>query len=268
MINNLEKVRVSSASASNPVVEVSGIKLVGKTVTRTVTAYNTVKAPAFNPNHIDTQNYINLELDNIVLQLGETADRGQLSDNITVIKNLDAIKSYISIARNETSSATKSNMSLIIKDSNFNLTDVSYCIRILNAISGPVDIQFINCDFTSDTPKSISLVTGTSVANITATAINCRFNNITDTGNVLQIKGTAKTTYDPPSLANGVQQSTTVTLAGAKIGDSINVSFSQPLSGTRMWGEVTSANTVTVYHRNDTGAVVDVSSGTLTVKIV
>ena len=35
-----------------------------------------------------------------------------------------------------------------------------------------------------------------------------------------------------------------------------------------MWAEVTSADTVTVYHRNDTGVAVDLPSGTLTVKIV
>ena len=78
----------------------------------------------------------------------------------------------------------------------------------------------------------------------------------------------ASVTYDPPSLATAAQQSTTVTLTGAKLGDNINVSFNQPLQGTRMWGEVTATNTVTVYHRNDTGAAVDLPSGTLTVKIV
>ena len=82
------------------------------------------------------------------------------------------------------------------------------------------------------------------------------------------VSGGASVTYDPPSLANGTQQSTTVSLTGAKLGDNINVSFDKPLSGTRMWGEVTSSNTVTVYHRNDTGAVVDVASGTLKVKLV
>lgn len=80
--------------------------------------------------------------------------------------------------------------------------------------------------------------------------------------------GGASVTYDPPSLADGTQQNTTVVLTGAKLGDNVNVSFDKPLSGTRMWGEVTSANTVTVYHRNDTGADVDVASGTLKVKLV
>lgn len=74
--------------------------------------------------------------------------------------------------------------------------------------------------------------------------------------------------YDPPSLATANQQSTTVTLTGAKLGDNISVSFNQPLQGTRMWGEVTADNQVTVYHRNDKGVAVDVASGTLTVKIV
>ena len=75
-------------------------------------------------------------------------------------------------------------------------------------------------------------------------------------------------TYDPPSLATGSQQLTTVTLTGAKLGDNLNVSFDKPMQGTRMWAEVTAADTVTVYHRNDTGATVDLPSGTLTVKIV
>ena len=75
-------------------------------------------------------------------------------------------------------------------------------------------------------------------------------------------------TYDPPSLATGTQQSTTVILTGARLGDIVNVSFDKTLSGTRMWAEVTSPDIVTVYHRNDTGATVDLPSGTLTVKIV
>lgn len=78
----------------------------------------------------------------------------------------------------------------------------------------------------------------------------------------------ASVTYDPPSLVAGLTQSTTVTLTGAVIGDPVACSFSLALNGTRMWAEVTSANTVTVYHRNDTGATVDVGSGILTVKLI
>jgi hypothetical protein len=74
--------------------------------------------------------------------------------------------------------------------------------------------------------------------------------------------------YDPPSLATGTQQSITVTYNGLRLGDNVNVSFNSPLQGTRLWGEVTAANTVTVYHRNDTGSTVDLPYGILTVKII
>ena len=88
-------------------------------------------------------------------------------------------------------------------------------------------------------------------------------------GNVVMGKAYKVTsTYDPPSLATNAQQSTTVTLTGATVGETVSVSFDKPLQGTRMWAEVTSTNTVTIYHRNDTGVTVDLASGTLTVKIV
>lgn len=78
----------------------------------------------------------------------------------------------------------------------------------------------------------------------------------------------AVVTFDPPSLATATQQSTIVALSDAKLGNNVSVAFNQPLQGTRMWGEVTANNQVTVYHRNDTGITVDVASGTLTVKVV
>lgn len=74
--------------------------------------------------------------------------------------------------------------------------------------------------------------------------------------------------FDPPSLATATQQSLNFNFKGAKIGQLVTVSFDQALQGTRMWGEVTAIDTVTVYHRNDTGAAVDLPSGTLTVKIL
>ena len=75
-------------------------------------------------------------------------------------------------------------------------------------------------------------------------------------------------TYNPPSLPPATQQSTTVALIGAKIGDSVAVSIDKPLLGTRLWAEVTESDVVTVYHRNDTADVVDVPSGNLKVKVI
>lgn len=73
-------------------------------------------------------------------------------------------------------------------------------------------------------------------------------------------------TYDWPDLATASQQSTTVTVSGAALGDSVETpSMTTALNGTRLWGEVTATDTVTVYQRNDTGANVNVASGTLRV---
>jgi hypothetical protein len=75
--------------------------------------------------------------------------------------------------------------------------------------------------------------------------------------------------FDWPSLAAGAVQSTTVTAGsganGAALGDVVQVSMSVALLGTILSGEVTAANTVTVYQRNPTAGAVDVPSGTLTV---
>lgn len=70
-----------------------------------------------------------------------------------------------------------------------------------------------------------------------------------------------------PSLADGAQQSTTVTVIGAKVGDPASAYMSVDLSGTFLWAEVTADDTVTVYHRNTTGAAVDVANGTLTAQV-
>lgn len=72
-------------------------------------------------------------------------------------------------------------------------------------------------------------------------------------------------TWNPASLANSAQQTNDVTLTGAAVGDEVTVSFSLPLQGTRLWGEVTAANTIRVYQRNDSGGAVDLASGTLRV---
>jgi hypothetical protein len=78
---------------------------------------------------------------------------------------------------------------------------------------------------------------------------------------------TGSATYDPPSLAAGAQQSTTVTVTGAALGDFVEVSFSLDLALTTMIGYVSAANTVTVVHRNGTGGAIDLASGTLRARV-
>jgi hypothetical protein len=77
----------------------------------------------------------------------------------------------------------------------------------------------------------------------------------------------ASATWDAPSVAAGAQTSTTVTVTGASIGDFVEVSANGIFSGMRLWGEVSAANTVTVYLSNNTGGAVDPSSRTISVRV-
>lgn len=73
--------------------------------------------------------------------------------------------------------------------------------------------------------------------------------------------GTA--TYDPPSLAAGSTTSTTVTVTGATLGMGVVLSFSLDLQGIELYGNVSAANTVTAWMKNQTGGTLDLASGTL-----
>jgi hypothetical protein len=218
-------------------------------------------------SHIDTYRTTKVGLDNIRYEFYGLD--GQNHYNTVAV--LDEVNfknnAQVVLTKRETAGYATSTTDIVLKNCLIDLTEATRLIFITYAQLGVCTIKFINCTFISDTPKSIAFIQG-QTANIIAITTDCKFINVTNTDSVLQINGTTKSAFDPPSLTNGTQQSTTVTLTGAKLGDNINVSFDKSLSGTRMWGEVTSANTVTVYHRNDTGTVVDVPSGTLTIKMV
>lgn len=73
-------------------------------------------------------------------------------------------------------------------------------------------------------------------------------------------------TYNPPSLADGAGATTTVTCAGAALGDYVLASFSLDLQGITMTAWVSATDTVSVRFQNETGGVLDLGSGTLSVK--
>jgi hypothetical protein len=73
-------------------------------------------------------------------------------------------------------------------------------------------------------------------------------------------------TYDPPSLADGAGVTTTVSVPGANLGDFAFASFSQSLQGVTVTAFVSSANTVSVRFQNETGAAIDLTSGTIFAK--
>lgn len=74
-------------------------------------------------------------------------------------------------------------------------------------------------------------------------------------------------TYDPPSLADGAGDTTTVTVTGAALGDFALASFSLDLQGISVTAYVSSANTVSVRFQNESGGILDLGSGTLKARV-
>lgn len=76
-------------------------------------------------------------------------------------------------------------------------------------------------------------------------------------------------TFDPGSILSGAQAITTVTVPNATLGDvCLTPAFSLDTQGVVLTGQVTAPNTVTVTFRNDSGAPVDLGSGTLTAAVL
>lgn len=73
-------------------------------------------------------------------------------------------------------------------------------------------------------------------------------------------------TYDPANLADGAGATTTVTCAGAALGDYASATFSLDLQGITLTAWVSAANTVSVRLQNESGGPIDLASGTLKVR--
>lgn len=78
----------------------------------------------------------------------------------------------------------------------------------------------------------------------------------------------ASTTWDPGSIANGASESKEITVTGAALGDFVLRSFSLDVSDLTLTADVTAANTVTAVLANNSGAAVNLGSGTLRVLVL
>lgn len=79
---------------------------------------------------------------------------------------------------------------------------------------------------------------------------------------------TLSITYDPPSIAAGAVEITTLTFPATPAGTPVAVAFSRPNDNIDISAIVSAANTVTVKFKNTGSSAVDLASGTLTVKKV
>lgn len=78
---------------------------------------------------------------------------------------------------------------------------------------------------------------------------------------------TGSATWNPPSVLAASSASTTVSVAGAAVGNFVQVSFSQDLQGMTLDGYVSAADTVTVVLSNLTALPIDLASGTVRVRV-
>lgn len=78
----------------------------------------------------------------------------------------------------------------------------------------------------------------------------------------------ATATWNPGSILDGNEEATEVTVTGAELGDFVLSSFSVDVADLVLDAQVTAAGTVTAVLANNTGATVDLASGTLRVRVI
>lgn len=79
---------------------------------------------------------------------------------------------------------------------------------------------------------------------------------------------TAEATWNPGNILDGNEEAVDVTVTGARLGDFAFASFSVDVADLVLDANVTAADTVTCVLANNTGAGVDLASGTVRVKVV
>lgn len=79
---------------------------------------------------------------------------------------------------------------------------------------------------------------------------------------------TGSATWDPASIADGDMESKDVTVTGAALGDFVVASMSVDVLDLGVSAQVTAADTVTVTLLNNTGAGVNLGSGTVRVRVL
>lgn len=163
------------------------------------------------------------------------------------------------------------------------------CRALSSAVTNNVEVEGAGAKFRGGYLRCVNLQVGSTFTDldgvelsdhpslgIKAATTNFTRKNCVKSDNVGVITGRftdvlgglfAALTYDPPSLADGAGVSVSVTVAGAVLGDYAVAAFTTATAGITITANVTSADTVTVRFQNETGGAIDLSSGSLRVKV-
>lgn len=126
-----------------------------------------------------------------------------------------------------------------------------------------LNMKNVSLTDTNGAPALVSITNPSSVVGGQITNCNLKFS--TGSRPAACVPYHAALTATPGAISSGSQTSSTVTVTGAAVNDKVDVAASIALSGCRVWGEVTSANTVTVYWSNNTGSSVTLGAQTVDV---
>lgn len=136
-------------------------------------------------NHVDNRRIENCVLNGGSLVIGSGDSYASICTSNLVISGGE-FKNGFYLANSRRETVTVSNDTLLIKNVLIDLTNSTYLLRNLYALTGTLAIQFIDCTFIADAPKSIAFIQG-ATSNITAKAIGCRFINVTNTDSILVV---------------------------------------------------------------------------------
>jgi hypothetical protein len=156
--------------------------------------------------------------------------------------------------------------SLTFIGGSFEPTSVAVPAARLSSVTA--GLKFINGQFGNHGGHVFSASAGTDRVVVDESCALPAAHDWCSTAGVVQAHYRASATWNPPSVADGANTSTTVTVTGAAVGNYARAAFSIAVpAGARLGAEVTAADTVTVTLFNNTGGALDLASGTLRVRV-
>lgn len=168
---------------------------------------------------------------------------------------------------------------LNLRNMTFHCPESERLINVRNRGSAPTDPIIVDCSGVKVIQSDTAGTAGFRIDAVSGDDFNALYcDNVYSNGmpwsiqNVSQIIGGAQLvatqTWNPASIADGDEVAVDVTVTDAELGDFAIASFSLDITDLVLDAQVTAANTVTCVLANNTGAAVDLASGTLRVMVM
>jgi hypothetical protein len=143
-----------------------------------------------------------------------------------------------------------------------NIFVVGLNIKLAGAGPAAADLTCTVTNFDPDAGTiTVSVVPSTSVGVCVITAVPATWLKMADA----YLSGSVA--WNPASIANGAQATTTIAVTGAALGDYVEASASIDTAGLVLTGRVSAVDTVTITLSNTTGGAVDLGNFTARVKV-